>query len=218
MSATGYASDPLLGAEVSPPPLELIGTDPATRTALFRPTGDQPFRLHFGADDVLRASLGQMRYNGADNMLVADLFNITLAGAPAGSPFFDAGLAPFVSPWLDQIAGILDPAAPEFQADTVLHLSYHPLGNLWDLTDGFRLSAEAEITNLVYTVHVVSEPPAVGLVAGGCLALLCMLRVGRKIKRRGLLFITQKTQKDAKWPFISCPARALGSPISHPRQ
>ena len=46
-------------------------------------------------------------------------------------------------------------------------------GNLWDSTDGFRLSAEAGLTNLLYTQQVeqvISEPPTVALVAC-CLVL-----------------------------------------------
>ncbi len=183
--ATGFIGDALLGARVSPPPLELVSTDPFARTALFRPVGDERFSLRVGDQVVAQASLGLMRYDGSDNTLVTDLFDIALAGAPVGSPFFDAALAPFSSPWLDHIGAILDPASAAFQDDTVLHLSYHPFGDLWDMTNAFTASAEAAISNFVYTqlVVVVPEPPGLPLVLTAVVAL-CVLRT-RRLSLRG---------------------------------
>ena len=178
ITSTGFAGDPLVGATVSPPPLELFDLDAATRTALFRPTGSERFQLHFGTDAVLSASLGQMRYEGAGNTLVADLFDVGLAGASAGSPFFDAGLAALSSDWLDHISGILDPGSLGFQPDNVLHITYAPGVNLWDATNGFTVSADTLITNFLQTQHVVSEPSTRGMVAG-CIVLLCLLRTSR---------------------------------------
>lgn len=186
ISATGFAGDALLGARVSPPPLELISTDPFDRTALFRPAGDERFTLRIGDQVVAQASLGQMRYDGSNNTLVTDLFDIALAGAPVGSPLFDAALAPFSSPWLDHIGAILDPGSAAFQDDTVLHLSYHPFGDLWDMTNAFTASAEAAISNFVYTQLVVPEPPGLPLVLTG-IVLLCILRrtpAPLRLKRR----------------------------------
>ncbi|TVT44292.1 MAG: hypothetical protein FHP94_20495 [Denitromonas halophila] len=178
ITGTGFLGDLLIGAEVSPPRLTLTATDSVLQTALFRPTGDEPFRIHFGTDDVLQASLSQMRYDAATNMLVAELFDVVLSSVPGDSVFFDAGLAPFTSPWLDDIATILDPSSAEFLAGTTLRLSYIPAGDLWDATSGFTQAADTEISNFVQAVLVVSEPSAASLVAG-TLILMCLLRVRR---------------------------------------
>lgn len=183
ITSTGFAGDPLVGATVSPPPLELFDLDAVTRTALFRPTGSERFQLHFGSAAVLSASLGQMRYDGAGNTLVADLFDIGLAGASAGSPFFDAGLAALSSAWLDQISGILDPGSLEFQPDNVLHITYAPGVNLWDATSGFTVSADSVITNFLQTQHVVSEPSTRDMIAG-FIVLLCLMRTSRNGRGR----------------------------------
>src|SRR5262249_25711150 len=122
IQSTGSPGDPLIGAEVVPPGFELVSTDPATRSGLFRPADSSGISLRLGSSTFLTAELGALRYDGASNTLLTDLFDVAIGGAAPGSPLFDPALTGG-SPWLDGIAGLLDPAAPNFLPDGELHLS-----------------------------------------------------------------------------------------------
>jgi hypothetical protein len=164
ITASGFINDPLIGAEVTPAPLELISVDEALSAALFRPIGPERFSIGLNGNSILQASIGQMRYDGIDNIFLADLFDITLAGVADDSPFFNPQFATFDSPWINHVSAILDPASTGYQEGGILHLSYRPQVDFWDATDAFSRSAHSEITNSI-AVQLVPEPPLLALLA-----------------------------------------------------
>jgi hypothetical protein len=161
---TGFADDPLLGAEVLLPDLTLLGElDPLKY--LF--TASSPF-LGVTKDDevLLTGMLSQLVYNAATNDFVGEITDPVLATSGAG--------------WLEEAGAWLDPFSPRFDPAVALFFSFRPTDSFLTLTQNFGAPGTFSGSPAIF-VAPIREPHTALLLA----AALCWLMAVRRGFGRG---------------------------------
>ncbi|WP_284620179.1 PEP-CTERM sorting domain-containing protein [Aquabacterium humicola] len=180
--ATPYAGDPLMGALLAFPDFRFVGLDADQSYAAFWAVGDTPMTVT-GDDGLLwRSLIPVLFYDIDDNLFYARMTDTAFAGMPTGSSLHGEGLAGVLSPFLADLAALLDPASPQFRADAGLFMTLRPDVDYWAQTSGFTATGHAGATD-AHFVSRVPEPSTPALVA---LALLAGLVVRRRTRLSGV--------------------------------
>lgn len=140
MGDTGYSGDPILSADVTWPPLRLLG---ATPTGDFAFDTDTTVRLEIaeGSATYLRARVPLLMYETRSKTFVALLRDVRLAGASPSQPFYDPTLIAPSSPWIGALRDGLDPASSMYLGGEGLWVEFTTSQDLAALTSEFTASA-----------------------------------------------------------------------------
>jgi hypothetical protein len=178
ITGTPDPSDPLLGASVNFSQYQFEGFTSDGTLAIFWPTADNgPLTVTEGGNVLEQSDLPVLYYDVADNLFYGAPLDVTLAGVPSTSPFYDPSLASIASPYLASIEDVLDPASPDYDPLAYLYETISPDGDFDTLTNGFSTSAGTDAADAEFVADV-PEPSAVAIFAAALTGLL--LRRGRR--------------------------------------
>ncbi len=194
---TEFPGDPLVGAEVVMPPFRLVDADPATNEFFFDRAVLQPVALAFGPDVHMIGDVFGMTYDGADNRFHATLFNIRLAGVDPASELYDPHLAPINSPFLQDLAVVLDPDSPDHDPEPELYFTFEPDIDFLTATSDFTLDAASPGDNFIFLAQELPEPT----IAPMLLVLTMLGAKGRPAVRRRVARVGSNPRKE--YPQIS---------------
>ena len=166
---TGFAGDPLVGAEVVMPLFELaeMTSDEVVFDRLF----DETVAFEGGPNRFLAGKIATLTYLISENLFYGTLIDPVVAGADLTSPLFDPGLAPIFSPYLQDLDRVLNPNSPDHDPASELYVTFEPDFDFFDLTDGYSMPALSPVSNFIFAGQEVPEPTTLALLIGGALAL-----------------------------------------------
>jgi hypothetical protein len=140
VAATGFPGDPLIGASVDLPKFKLDGFTPDGDFAVFTVNSNDLLTIHRDTDVYSTAGMASLYYNIAGNYFGEELFDLSLSGVDASSPFYDPHLAFIDSPFLGDLDALLNPNSPQYDASLRPYFNFVPDDNFYDLTNGFATS------------------------------------------------------------------------------
>ena len=194
VSGTSFSGDTLLGASVLTPTYTLLGLSDDGSSFIFQDESNDSASLlmQTGAGTVFEADAPFLFYDIANNEFSTELNMLGLAGAPAGTSFFDPTLASVLSPSLTLLNSELNPSGAGFLGDLPLGASFTPGVDFDALTDNFGASGSSNFASAVFVT--TPEPASVWMFVSGIVALgLVVLRRPRQfhlpsglIERQGL--------------------------------
>jgi hypothetical protein len=124
-------------------------------------------------------------YDLNTNVFFARMGQTTLAGMSPDSPFYDPSLASVSSPYLDEIANVMDPASASFDPNADLFMTITPDVDYGATTDDFDLFGDVGAIDIHFASSGVPEPSSLSLIVTG-LAVLVGVRL-RSRRWRGAI-------------------------------
>jgi hypothetical protein len=182
---TGFAGDPLVGADVLIPSYTLLGLSTDGSNVVFADeANDVDFlQMQTGSGKVFDAAAQFLFYDIADNTFSTELSMLGLAGAPAGTAFDYETLAALSSPSLALLNNELNPGGATSLGDIPLGLSFTSSSNFGALTDDFAVSGSSGYAGSIF-VTAAPEPASLWALSSGLIALVALWRRRNSIPRR----------------------------------
>lgn len=175
ITATAFPGDPLVGSQVLLPEFEFAGFSPDLSEAIFYTDDENRVMIRNGGDTFLVSQIDALNYHIERNVFFGVLFDLTLGGVAGSSPFFDPALASPLSPWINDIHNVLDPASPSHKQGSTLFFTFEPDTNFWNLTNVLAQSGSSGGNNEIYTQEVPA-PPVLALVFIGLPSMVMVAR------------------------------------------
>jgi hypothetical protein len=112
--------------------------------AIFWPSNNESFTMTKGPNAFERSDIPVLYYDVPDNLFYAALSDLTLAGMPTNSPFYNPNLSTVSSPFSNSLESLLDPASLTFDPPGNLFVTIQPDTNFDTVTSGFATSGESD--------------------------------------------------------------------------
>lgn len=157
MADTGFPGDPILAANVNIPSFTLAG-QLSDGAFLFQVASGQLFSISSGSTLFMQAEIPFLTYLPDSNSFYGQMTSFSFPGVQ--------------SPWIAEMASLLNPSSPNFDPSLQLWFTYQPKDNLASLTQGFSQSAVSDGTDAIFAAPVaVPEPNSFVLLALGISAV-----------------------------------------------
>lgn len=169
MTDTGFAGDPVVGANVNVPDLMLVGAL-GDGNFIFDAGANALFTIEDGVNLFLQAQLPFLTYLVADNLFFGELTDFS---------FSSLG-----SPWIAAMADLFNPASANFDPNRKLWFEYMPQDNMLSLTQFFTQNGASGGTNGIFAANAIPEPSTLTLFILGLESLLLICWCNKVASRR----------------------------------
>ena len=161
---TPVAGDPLLGAAINFPEFDFTGYTTDGSLAIFWSHDLTPLTIAKNGEVFEQSQIPVLFYKPDENLFYAGITDTALAGMLPTSAFFNPTLSSTASPFLNDLAALLDPSTFDFDPYALSYLTIDPSDDYAALSGNFLKSASSGGLDLHFVADSVPEPPSILLV------------------------------------------------------